>query len=55
MWQALINLINKLACGHDWKLISNTKIYDGDNINSLPVKIEKEYTCKKCGKFIKRS
>jgi hypothetical protein len=48
MKEAIINLINKLACCHDWKLERQTDVVDDfDDV------IAKKYlyVCKKCGKF----
>lgn len=48
MKEAIINLINKLACNHDWKLEHKTDIIDDfDDV----IGVKYLYICKKCGKF----
>lgn len=47
MKEAIINLINKWACCHDWQLIKETRVdtdFGGSYIALL-------FMCKKCGKF----
>ena len=47
MKKAIINLINKLACCHDWQLVRETEVFTdfGGNYTALL------FVCKKCGKF----
>lgn len=49
MKEAIINLINKWACSHDWDLIKETLVRTefGGAYTSLI------FVCKKCGKFKK--
>lgn len=47
MKEAIINLINKWACCHDWQLVKETRVntdFGGSYIALL-------FVCKKCGKF----
>ena len=47
MKEAIINLINKWACHHDWQLVKETRVgtdFGGSYISLL-------FVCKKCGKF----
>ena len=49
MKEAIINLINKWACCHDWELVKETRVntdFGGSYIALL-------FVCKKCGKFKK--
>ena len=47
MKEAIINLINKWACCHDWQLIREIEVEsDGEIVNHKFI-----YVCKKCGKF----
>ena len=47
MWNALIGLINKWACMHNWE-----NIYERDVENSFGSRYTSlTYCCKKCGKF----
>lgn len=49
MKEAIINLINKWSCHHDWELAKETRVETdlGGSYVSLI------YVCKKCGKFKK--
>ena len=53
MWQALIKLVEKWACGHDWGEFGGIiKSYDRLLIYSdMPIKLEQTIICKKCGKI----
>ena len=43
--RTLIEYIRSCLCKHDWELLFNTDIVDGDKLfNSIKV-----YRCKKCG------
>ena len=47
MKEAIISLINKWACCHDWELVRETRVntdFGGSYIALL-------FVCKKCGKF----
>ncbi len=47
MKEAIINLINKWACCHDWQLNKEIEVEcDGEIVNHKFI-----YVCKKCGKF----
>lgn len=48
MKETIINLINKLACCHDWKLERQADVVD--DFNDVIAK-KYLYVCKKCGKF----
>lgn len=47
MKEAIINLINKWACCHDWQLVRETEVLTdfGGSYTALL------FVCKKCGKF----
>ena len=49
MKEAIIKLINKWACCHDWQLVRETEVFTdfGGNYTALL------FVCKKCGKFKK--
>lgn len=49
MWQALVKLVEKWACCHEWELYSETKTYEG----SRCLKTEHTLICQKCGKIKK--
>lgn len=47
MKKAIINLINKWACCHDWQLTKEIEVEcAGEIVNHKFI-----YVCKKCGKF----
>ena len=52
MWKALINLIEKWGCKHDYKLEFKTEVHDniGQEYQEYFVAL---YKCKKCGNFTK--
>lgn len=52
MWKALIKLVEKLACCHDWELHRRMNTYDEYSVNK-PWKIEETLICQKCGKIKK--
>lgn len=46
MWQALIKLVEKLACCHEWELWREQQVESfGDHYAIF------HFVCKKCGKF----
>ncbi len=49
MKEAIINLINKWGCHHDWQLVRETEVLTefGGSYTALL------FVCKKCGKFKK--
>ena len=47
MWKAIVNLIEKWGCLHDWDLVTTTRV-DGQR---GAVYHSCTYCCKKCGKF----
>ena len=49
MKEAIINLINKWACCHDWQLVRETRV----NTDIGGSYIALLFVCKKCGKFKK--
>ena len=50
MWKALINLINKFGCHHEWILEKELLLYHYSTSKN-PYKMKRIYCCKKCGKF----
>lgn len=52
MWQALIKLVEKWACCHEWKTHRRMSSYDGTH-DKLPTKVEETLICQKCGKIKK--
>ena len=50
MKQAIINLINKWGCMHQWKLEIERNVVDGEGTLLFT---KYTYTCTKCGKFKK--
>ena len=52
MWEALIKLVEKWACCHEWETYQITKTYD-DDYDKRPSKIEHTLICQKCGKIKK--
>lgn len=52
MWQALIKLVEKWACRHEWEKIDEWTETDQyrNSISSYDYAL---YVCKKCGKFKK--
>ena len=52
MWQALIKLVEKWACKHEWEKIEEWTETDQDKygIHCYDYAL---YVCKKCGKFKK--
>lgn len=56
MWKALIKLVEKWACGHEWKQFGDRVKTYGFNyieggISKQPTKIEQTLICNKCGKI----
>lgn len=47
MKEAIINLINKWACCHDWQLVRETRV----NTDLGGSYVALLFVCKKCGKF----
>lgn len=49
MWEALIQLVNKWSCMHQWHNILEKRVESiyGERFTSIT------YCCKKCGKFKK--
>lgn len=52
MWKALIKLIEKWECCHEWETHRIIKCYKGE-WNKLPDKVEETLICQKCGKIKK--
>lgn len=52
MWQALIKLVEKWACRHEWENYRTTKSYENAS-DKFPWKVEHTLICKKCGKIKK--
>lgn len=52
MWQALIKLVEKMACGHSWEEYYTTKVYKSD-YDKRPYHINQTLICSKCGKIKK--
>lgn len=52
MWQALIKLVEKWACCHEWETPGRMRSYDKD-YDKLPAKVEETLICQKCGKIKK--
>lgn len=50
MLQALIKLIEKWACCHEWESHNKTNVYDSEN-SKLPYKTKETLIYKKCGKI----
>lgn len=50
MWQALIKLIEKWACSHEWKTHRRMSSYEHSD-DKLPTKVEETLICQKCGKI----
>lgn len=51
MKQALINLINKWACSHEWNMHRRSSSYEYNDSTRLPVEIIETLVCEKCGKI----
>lgn len=47
MWQALIKLVEKWACTHEWEMWSETRVRSFNDYTIY------HFVCKKCGKFKK--
>lgn len=46
----LIEYFRSCFCKHDWELLKETVVYDGDNYAAkLPIGTKWVYRCKKCG------
>lgn len=52
MWKALIKLVEKWACCHEWENRHITRSYKND-YDKMPSKVELTLICKKCGKIKK--
>lgn len=52
MWKALIKLVEKWACCHEWTINKITRTYE-NFYDKRPSKIEETLICKKCGKIKK--
>ena len=52
MWQALIKLVEKWACCHEWESHHTTKVYE-NSFDHIPWKVEETLICQKCGKIKK--
>lgn len=52
MWQALIKLIEKCACCHNWETHFQTSVYE-KSYNKRPWEIQETLICQKCGKIKK--
>ena len=52
MWQALIKLVEKLACCHELKTHRTMSSYN-KTCDELPTKVEETLICQKCGKIKK--
>lgn len=52
MWKALIKLVEKWACCHEWENYHITKTYENDS-DKKPWKVEHTLICQKCGKIKK--
>lgn len=52
MWEALIKLVEKWACCHDWETYHITNVYENDS-DKIPWKVEHTLICQKCGKIKK--
>lgn len=50
MLQALIKLIEKWACCHEWESHNITHVYMHEN-SKIPYKSKETLICKKCGKI----
>lgn len=50
MLQALIKLIEKWACCHDWECHHKINVYE-DEWSKMPYKTKETLICKKCGKI----
>jgi hypothetical protein len=45
----LINYFRSCFCQHDWELLQQTRVWDGDSPNEYPIGTKWVYRCKKCG------
>ena len=52
MWKALIKLVEKWACRHEWENHYITELYKNDS-DKRPWKVELTLICHKCGKIKK--
>lgn len=52
MWKALVKLVEKWACCHEWKTYHKTYTYEND-YDKRPWKVEHTLICQKCGKIKK--
>ena len=52
MWKALIKLVEKWACCHEWKTHRTMRSYD-EVWDKLSTKVEETLICQKCGKIKK--
>ena len=50
MKQALIKLLEKWACCHDWESHNKTDVY-ASATSKMPYKTKETLICKKCGKI----
>lgn len=55
MWEIVKQILEKLACKHEWKLTGIHRVYGYDyQEGDLPIKVTIDYLCEKCGKFKRR-
>ena len=52
MWKALIKLVEKWSCCHEWELHRRMSTYD-EFSGDKPCRVEETLICKKCGKIKK--
>lgn len=45
----LVNYIRSCFCKHDWELLKEVKMWDGDTQYNMPIGTKWVYRCKKCG------
>jgi len=53
MWKALIRLVEKWGCHHQWDTFRETSIYKDGDTDSTPIRIELTMICEECGKIKK--
>jgi hypothetical protein len=56
MWEALIKIVEKRSCGHDWEIIYQKEYEDKEATqkweNSRSAHTRMVLKCKKCGKLV---
>jgi hypothetical protein len=60
MWQAIVRMVEKWSCGHDWEIIYSKDYEDKESTSKWSDNGRSAHTrmvlkCKKCGKLVTMS